>query len=66
MEPEDQWQMQQDLEEQEQKAIDCVVTVHKWGLEGTAKELAGLLGVTRQVQKYLEPTTTRTEHAQAL
>jgi hypothetical protein len=42
----DQRQMQEDLEHQEQLAIDCVTVVYKHGLEGTARQLAALLGVS--------------------
>lgn len=40
--------MQQDLEAQEQLALDCLTVCHVHGLEGTANELAGLLGLSRQ------------------
>lgn len=50
MSEEDMWQ-QQDLQEREQKAIDCLTVVHVWGHEGTADELAALLGLSRQWQE---------------
>lgn len=48
MEPERQ---QEELEEQEQLAVDSVLAVHKNGMEGTAKILAGLLGVSQHYEK---------------
>lgn len=42
---------QEELDEQEQLAVDSVVAVHKNGMEGTAKVLAGLLGVVKHYEK---------------
>lgn len=50
MSDEEMWQ-QRDLEEREQKALDCLTVVHVWGHEGTADELAALLGLSRQWQE---------------
>jgi hypothetical protein len=37
-----------DLQEQERKALDCLEVCAKFGLEGTANELAALLGLSQQ------------------
>lgn len=34
--------------------LDCLVVVHKHGLEGTAKKLAGHLGLTSQFQQEID------------
>lgn len=39
---------QQDLEAQEQLALDCLMNCRKHGLEGTADLLAPMLGLSRQ------------------
>ena len=39
---------QQDLEHQEQLAMDCLTVITKGGYEGTANTLALLLGLSRQ------------------
>lgn len=44
-EEEDQRQLQQDYLDQERLALDCVVVCFKHGLEGTADQLAPLLGI---------------------
>lgn len=43
--------MQQDLEAQERLALDCLLVITKGGYEGTANQLAGLLGLSRQWQQ---------------
>jgi hypothetical protein len=43
--------MQQDLEEQERLALDCLRVVYEDGHEGTAAQLARLLGLTQQFQQ---------------
>lgn len=37
--------------EQLREELDCLVVVHKHGLEGTAKKLAEHLGISRQFQQ---------------
>lgn len=34
--------------------LDCLVVVHKHGLEGTAKKLATHMGLTKQLQQELD------------
>ena len=50
-EDEDQGQQQQDYQEQERLALDCVTVCYKHGLEGTADTLAPLLGINKLWQK---------------
>lgn len=38
-------------QERMRRELDCLVVVHKHGLEGTAKELAASLGLTKQYQQ---------------
>lgn len=47
----DQWQQHNDLLAQERLALDCLTVCHKHGLEGTADQLAPLLGVNKLWQK---------------
>lgn len=46
-EEDDQWQQQQDVLEREQRALDCLIVVHRSGHEGTANELAAQLGLSQ-------------------
>jgi len=45
------WEQQQAEEEKMREELDCLVVVHKHGLEGTAKRLAQHLGLSRQFQQ---------------
>ena len=40
--------------DQLREELDCLVVVHKHGLEGTAKKLAKHLGVSRQFQQEID------------
>jgi hypothetical protein len=50
---------QQDLEEQQQLALDCLTVCAKHGLEGTANTLAALMGLSRQFSQQKESFTRR-------
>ena len=39
------------MNERLREELDCLIVVHKHGLEGTAKKLASHLGVTRQFEQ---------------
>lgn len=47
-------------EERMREELDCLVVVHKHGLEGTAQRLAAHLGLTKQLQQeiYAHASTT--------
>ncbi len=47
-EEDDQRQQQEAEEERMREELDCLVVVHRHGLEGTAKKLAVHLGLTKQ------------------
>ena len=40
--------------DQLREELDCLVVVHKHGLEGTAKKLAAHLGLSKQFQQEIE------------
>lgn len=48
------WQQQQLEEERLREELDCLVVVHKHGLEGTAQRLAVHLGITKQFQQEIQ------------
>lgn len=50
---------QQDLEERERLALDCLTVITKHGHEGTANTLALLLGLSRQWGQQKESFTRR-------
>lgn len=50
-EDDDQWQMHNDLLDQERLALDCLTVCHNHGLEGTADVLAPLLGINKLWQQ---------------
>ena len=43
--------------DQLREELDCLVVVHKHGLEGTAKKLAAHLGLSRQLQQEIDAHT---------
>lgn len=44
--------------EQLREELDCLVVVHKHGLEGTAKILASHLGISKQFQQEIDAQVT--------
>ncbi len=48
------WEQQQVMEERMRRELDLLVVVHKWGLEGTARELAGSLGLSREFHQEID------------
>lgn len=50
---------QQDLEEQEQLAMDCLTVIYRDGHEGTANTLARLLGLSHLWSQQKEHFTRR-------
>ena len=48
------WEQQQIEEERMREELDCLVVVHKHGLEGTAQRLAAHLGLTKQFQQEIQ------------
>ena len=54
-----QWQQQQDVLEREQRALDCLIVVHRSGHEGTANELAAQLGLSKEWQRTKEQYAPR-------
>lgn len=41
-------------QERMREELDCLVVIHKHGLEGTAKTLAAHLGLTKQYQQEID------------
>ena len=48
------WEQQQAMEEQMRLELDCLVVVHKNGLEKTAEVLAASLGLLKQFQQEIK------------
>lgn len=47
----DQQQQREDHEAEERLALDCLIVIHKHGHEGTADQLAPLLGINKLWQQ---------------
>lgn len=48
------WEQQEAMEERMRLELDCLIVVHKHGLEKTAEILAASLGLTKQFKQETE------------
>lgn len=59
------WAHQELMNERMREELDCLVVIHKHGLEGTAQCLAAHLGLSKEFQQEISQSRTGTRHAQA-